>query len=54
VGKREILIFLKRATICLSAGTVAGILLLMAVFALPTAPMCDLYLFEKNTYKIGK
>jgi hypothetical protein len=39
VGKREILIFLKRATICLSAGTVAGILLLMAVFALPTAPM---------------
>lgn len=37
--KREISIFLKRAFICLLAGTVAGIFLLMAAFALPTGPM---------------
>lgn len=37
--KRELLFFCKRAFVCLLAGTVAGILLLLAAFALPTGPM---------------
>lgn len=37
--RKEIFIFLKRAFICLLAGTVAGIFLLSAAFVLPTGPM---------------
>ena len=37
--KKVISAFAKKALICLLAATVAGILLLLAVFALPTEPM---------------
>lgn len=39
--KKELFIFCKKAFICLLAGTVAGIFLLLAAFALPTEPMLE-------------